>query len=80
MRSFREYIYEIYKESSEKYDLFKKLFDICLEKYTKETKDFFEILANKDEEIRDILEKLKSEGEDVVATNLSDSDYGNEEI
>lgn len=80
MKSFKDYIFEIYKESSEKYNLFKRLFELCLEKHTNETKDFFEMMAAKDEEIKDVLDKLKSEEKDVVAKNLADSDYGNEQI
>jgi len=80
MKSFKDYICQIYKESSEKYELFKNLFNICLEKYTSETKDFFEMLASRDEEIKDILDKLKSNEKDIVSPNLADANFGNEEV
>lgn len=82
MKTFQEYIEE---KTENKQSLFNKLINLSIEKYPKEVEDFLNLMSSKDSEIAQIIDKIKYLNEkfgdkDVVSSNNSDNNLGNEEV
>ena len=82
MKTFQEYIEE---KTENKESLFNKLINLSIEKYPKEVEDFLNLMSSKDSEIAQIIDKIKYLNEkfgdkDVVSSNNSDNNLGNEEV
>lgn len=86
MKTFQEYVKEIEdKEPSveTKEQLFNKIINICLAKYPEEIDDFLNVLSSKDENIREIVEKIKElnnkfKDPDIISPNIADDNHGEE--
>jgi len=83
MKTFQEYIDEAEQAPVEsKQDLFNKIINICLEKYPDEIDDFLSVVSSKDENIREIVEKIKElnnkfKEPDIISPNIADDNHGN---
>jgi hypothetical protein len=83
MKTFQEYVDEAEQAPVEsKQDLFNKIINICLEKYPDEIDDFLNVVSSKDENIREIVEKIKELNDkfkepDIISPNIADDNHGN---
>ena len=83
MKTFQEYVDEAEQAPVEsKQDLFNKIINICLEKYPDEIDDFLSVVSSKDENIREIVEKIKElnnkfKEPDIISPNIADDNHGN---
>jgi hypothetical protein len=83
MKTFQEYIDEAEQAPVDsKQDLFNKIINICLEKYPDEIDDFLSVVSSKDENIREIVEKIKElnnkfKEPDIISPNIADDNHGN---
>lgn len=79
LKTFKEFS----SENQQKSNLLNKLVDLAWNRYEPETKDFFDKLSKKDPEIRSIFEQIENADTaepDVIAKNIADSEFGNEDI
>ena len=82
MKTFQEYIDEAEQAPVDsKQDLFNKIINICLEKYPDEIDDFLSVVSSKDENIREIVEKIKElnnkfKEPDIISPNIADDNHG----
>jgi hypothetical protein len=78
LKTFKEFV----SSTNNNQSLLNKLAEIAWTRYSPETKDFFEKLAVKDPDIRNIYDQMKSSQNDpdVISKNASDSNFGNEEV
>lgn len=86
MKTFIEYLRNL-SENAEKYNILYDLIKLSWTRYNPETKDFLEKIANKDAEIKRLLEKInnpnqdeKIDNDDDVYKSSADANFGNEEV
>lgn len=80
LKSFREFS----SENEQKNNFLNKLINLAWSRYEPETKDFLTSLSSKDPDIKSIFDQLSNfennSEPDVISRNMSDAEFGNEEV
>lgn len=81
MKKFQEFI-NYYESIGEKFKIIEDIVKICFERYPAETKDFFQNIANKDPDVKNLMFQFESDKseDDFVTKPIADDGGGEEEI
>lgn len=81
MKKFEDFV-RYYESIGEKFKIIEDIVKICFERYPAETKDFFQNIANKDPDVKNLMSQFESDksNDDVITKPIADDGGGEENI
>jgi hypothetical protein len=81
MKKFQDFV-RYYESIGEKFKLIEDIVKICFERYPVEIKDFFQTIANKDPDVKNLMSQFNSNSsdDDSVTKPIADEGGGDEEM